>query len=493
MRWVHTSDMHGAEMCRDLKLRLGADVLSDGGDSLQGAAWTQYAHEVGGSNGSHLIAVEMNEMGYDFAVCGNHDVAEGKEVLEKWAKDCAFPVLGANVDAEGVKPYIVMQKEGFRIGVVGLMYWNMVECAAKWVKIVREQEDVDIVVGVFHSGWEGGMDGENLTKRVAEDVDGFDLILYGHDHHAAIHRVKSKVGREVLCVGAGCCGMTAAVVEVNSEEVTDENTVGWKIEAEIVDLSVIEGRMESRETRFPQYKEWLSTPICLLTEKIEEKDSFFGPSTFISLFHQMQMRVTAADVSFASPVNYDSVVEDGELTMRDLFTLYRFTTDVCAVRMTGREVHDVLERSYALWANQMNDSEDDALLMDYILDGGKRKGLKNISLNMLSAEGIDYVVDVTKPAGEKVSITSMSDGREFDAQATYLVAVNSYHCAGGGGMFPKGLKPERIAGDSRMLLQEYLQEQMVYTPKRESNWGFIPKDWTADALTRDRAILFGKE
>lgn len=506
-------------MCRDLKRRLGADVLSDGGDCLQGSAWTCYANEVANGEGRHLVACEMNEMNYDVGVIGNHDIEAGQEVMSRWVKDCEFPVLGANVMAEGVLPYTVLEREGLRIAVVGFVttavkQWiarekwdglemkNLVECARKWVKMVRDEEGADVVVGILHSGWEGGMKDENEARRVAEQVCGFDLILYGHDHHANVHRVRNCAGKEVLCVGAGCGVVAVIDMPLGNEKknVGDcDAAVSGAWRAELVNIS---GMVEKgREERYPEYREWLNMPICELLGPISERDSFFGPSAFITLFHNMQKWATGADVSFASPVNFDSYVEAGVLAVRDLFTLYKFNTELYTMELAGREILGVLEMSYALWTNRMTSADDEALLMDYILDNGTRKGLKNVSLNMLSASGIDYEVDLTKEVGQRVRIKQLSCGVPFSLTATYKVAINSYHASGGGGLLTEGagIAKEELRSrvlsihkqDSRACLRRYLEEMKVYAPCCEHNWRFVPEEWTTEALRRDRLTVFG--
>ena len=58
--------------------------------------------------------------------------------------------------------------------------------------------------------------------------------------------------------------------------------------------------------------------------------------------------------------------------------------------------------------------------------------------NYDSAAGLIYTVDVTKPAGSRVTIASMADGAPFDLAKTYSVAINSYRAQGGGGHLVTG-------------------------------------------------------
>lgn len=496
MRWAHTSDIHGEEVNLSLKQILQADVLSDGGDCLQGSAWTDFAKRVG--TASHLVAEEMNAMQYDVMVLGNHEIEQCGESLSHFIGACRFPVLCANADIEGTLPYTIVEKEGVRIAVVGLVtaavkHWvdsvqicgcvpaDVVESARRWVDRIRNTERADAVFALIHSGWEGGSVGENVVRQVASEVCGIDAILYGHDHHAAIHRVTNPDGREVLCVGAGCLGLTVAVLDITCGDELE-------IEAHIVPAPRV---TESRESRVPEYARWITSPVCTLTNDIDERDSFFGPSSFLALFHDMQFAVTQAEVSLSSPMNFDSCFAKGLMTMRDFFRLCRFNTKLYVLKMKGEGVRQVLEWSYSLWVNTMHSADDEALLMDYVLDNGTRKGLKNISLNMLSAAGIDYEVDLREPVGSRVRILRMSNGAAFDPDGEYHVAVNSYH----GTMLQSHVEcvVDDVWEDYRNCLFEFLKSRTVYEPRTMDNWRFVPEEWTDGALRRDRLTLFSRE
>ena len=74
-----------------------------------------------------------------------------------------------------------------------------------------------------------------------------------------------------------------------------------------------------------------------------------------------------------------------------------------------------------------------------VLNNGKA-WLRNQSYNFDSAAGINYTVDVSKPEGSRVVITGFTDGRPFEKNKMYKVAVNSYRGNGGGGHFTIGCR-----------------------------------------------------
>ncbi len=117
LKWLHTSDVHGALFAYDfltrqptsgglssfyaysqrLKQKWGERlILTDGGDCLQGQP-TAYYHNYIQTAKPHLVASMMNEIGYVAGAMGNHDIETGHDVYDRWRKQLNFPLLGANV------------------------------------------------------------------------------------------------------------------------------------------------------------------------------------------------------------------------------------------------------------------------------------------------------------------------------------------------------------------------------------------------------------
>jgi 2',3'-cyclic-nucleotide 2'-phosphodiesterase/3'-nucleotidase len=243
--------------------------------------------------------------------------------------------------------------------------------------------------------------------------------------------------------------------------------------------------------------------IGTFAEGAATRDSYFGPSAFSDFIHELQLRISGADISFNAPLSFDNRIEKGPVTVADMFKLYRFENKLYVLQMTGKEILGHLEMSYDLWANTMKRPEDHLLLLSEVARGDQqRMGFKNYTFNFDSASGIDYEVDVTKPNGQKVRILRMSDGKPFEMNKFYKVVMNSYRGNGGGELLthgagiPKDSLNTRIiyqsALDLRYYLMEEIERQGTVTPKAASNWKFVPTAWTLPAAERDRKLLFGK-
>jgi 2',3'-cyclic-nucleotide 2'-phosphodiesterase/3'-nucleotidase len=550
LKWIHTSDVHGSLFGYDYLTKRSSRgglasiyaytqdqrhlygdrlILTDGGDCLQGQP-TAYYYNFIDTVSPHLVAEAMNLMGYDCGAMGNHDIEAGHAAYDRWVKDCRFPVLGANVidTSTGepyLQPYLIIKRAGVKIAILGLLtpaipswlpeqLWSglrfddMVESARKWVSLIQEKEHPDLMVGLFHSGYEGGISTpeyvENATKAVAEQVPGFDLICYGHDHKAASYHMKNSNGEDLVVMGPTSQGKRIAEADIFLT-MKKGHVVEKRITASTPNVDG--GRPEDEHfflEKFAKQRqtlgEWVDQPIGRLTKPLWERDAFFGPSEFIDLIHQLQLDLTGADVSFAAPLSFDSRLQAGTIRVSDMFALYKYENFLYTMRMTGREIRDFLEMSYDLWTNQMQSADDHILLLDNNLDNGTRLGLKNVSYNMDSAAGIQYVVDVSKPEGERVRILSMADGSPFDPDRDYRVAINSYRGNGGGELITRGagiphdeLKNRILAStdkDLRFYLMQRIQEQKIITPKKLNCWRFVPDEWAPAAIERDRKILF---
>ena len=197
----------------------------------------------------------------------------------------------------------------------------------------------------------------------------------------------------------------------------------------------------------------------------------------------------------------------GAVTVGDMFKLYRFENMLYTMNITGAEIIKYLEYSYSDWLSTMKGPHD--LMLRFRLDkDGKlllisgRGRLQNPSYNFDSAAGIDYTVDISKPEGKRITVKSFSDGRPFEADKTYKVAVNSFRGNGGGGHFTEGaginareLRSRLISSterDIRYYIMKSIENKKVINPTPLNNWKIIPDNWVKAAAPHDYLLLFGE-
>ena len=504
-------------------------ILLDNGDILQGQP-TAYYYNYIDTVSPHLCSEMMNFMKYDAGNMGNHDVETGRAVFDRWIATCDFPVLGANIiDMSTGKPHLasykVLERDGVKIVVLGMItpaipawlsenLWkglrfdDMEETARKWMKIIREKENPDLVIGLFHAGQEAfkmsGKYNENASLNVAKNVPGFDIVLMGHDHARECKKVMNVAGDSVLIIDPASNGIVLSNVDVTLK-LKDGKGQSKDIKGELTETEAY-GISEDFMKRFaPQYEtvqKFVSKKIGTFTESISTHPAFFGPSAFIDLIHTLQLDITGADISFAAPLSFDAEIKKGDVFVSDMFNLYKYENMLYVMTLSGKEIKDFLEMSYYMWTNRMKSPEDHLLWFKKKPRKGAedRASFQNFSFNFDSASGIIYTVDVTKPQGEKITITSMADGSPFRMDKIYKVALNSYRGNGGGELLTKGsgipqedLKDRIIFStdkDLRFYLMNYIEKKGTMNPKALNQWKFVPEKWTVPAAQRDSEYLF---
>lgn len=198
-------------------------LLFDSGDFSQGSSYYNLF------KGDVEIGL-MNIMHYDAATIGNHEFDFGLDNMARIFKMAEFPVVCANYDFKGtvlediVKPYVVLKRNGLKIGVFGLSpkleglvvkenygsikYLDPVSSARNVVKILREKEKCDFVVCLSHLGWKTG-DEEPSDERLIPLTDGIDVVLGGHTHSyvTPMDMVYNSKGNNVLISQNGKSGM----------------------------------------------------------------------------------------------------------------------------------------------------------------------------------------------------------------------------------------------------------------------------------------------
>lgn len=204
-------------------------LLFDSGDFSQGSAYYNlYKGEVEVSL--------MNEMKYDAATIGNHEFDFGMDNMKRIFSMAQFPIVCANYDFSGtvleglVKPYVILEREGLRIGVFGLSpqmdglvsaenykgvkFEDPVSAAERVVGLLRGQEHCDVVICLSHLGWD--IEGIDDVEVIPATRD-IDVVLGGHSHTYFEHPeiVKNADGKDVICNQMGKNGRYVGVLHLH--------------------------------------------------------------------------------------------------------------------------------------------------------------------------------------------------------------------------------------------------------------------------------------
>jgi len=520
-------------------------LLLDNGDRLQGQPIVNVYNNKDLNETTHIFTDVMNYMGYDATVAGNHDVEPGHIVYDNMLKQANYPWLAANLVNTTTrepyfKPYKVIEKNGAKIVVLGLTtpgvpswlpqelwsgmeYKDMVESAKEWVVKIKEEENPDVLIGLMHSGWDytyGGYD-ENATSNpnavqlVVEQVPGFDVVLYGHDHSPAIHDLN---GAKVL--NAAAYAKSFAVVDINitwDGDKAEKNVTAYQLNS--TDYPVDTDFISKFKVAEDETKQFVQQKVGTFTTTINSMDAAFKDAPFNDLIHELEFDVAKnqlgieVDMTIAAPLQYDVTIEVGDVKYADMWKLYKYDNTFYVMKLTGSEIKKYLEYNYEMWMNQMN-SEDDHLLNfvkdesgNIIMDENGCADTVTRYYNYDSISGIVYTVDLSKEANSRIAIIGIDknldgipdEGVSFDLNKEYKVGINSYRAGGGGGhmMAATGLTKEelpnaRVITSTETGLRDYLlqwiKDKGDVTPRAFNNWKVIPADWAQKGEKKSREL-----
>jgi 2',3'-cyclic-nucleotide 2'-phosphodiesterase/3'-nucleotidase len=509
-------------------------VVLNSGDILQGSMSVYYYNYVDPRD-TYMPFVFLNKVGVDASVMGNHDLDPGMFIIRRaqtFGIALNSELLAANVVFRGtqrrvLKPYTILEKGGLRIAVLGLTtpiltqcakttvldgldILDMLEPARYWMNHIQTREAPDLVIGLFHAGF---MDITPDTKEcllinnpayIAKNVPGFDGFILGHQHKNILERIYIN-DRPVWFVEPGFGGSHVGVIDFEVQKIPGERAKILNSSARLENVSetqvLTQDILDDFRDEMDIIKDVANEVVTVLKDTANCVDALFGSSFFVDITHKVQLKHTGADVSFASLLGVNVLIPPGPLTFSDLLRFYRFENKLVTLNMSGKEIKDYLEYSYNLWTHEMSSPNDMFLTM--IPENQRGSFVFKVPVyNFDSGTGLDYVVDVTKPAGKRVTILRMWSERPFHEDSIYKVAVNSYRFSGAGGHFELGakIKPEELANRSvrtyDIQVRELIRRELVQRDNTDmslcnlyNNWRFIPDNYVHPAKNRETAEL----
>ncbi|GGP33460.1 multifunctional 2',3'-cyclic-nucleotide 2'-phosphodiesterase/5'-nucleotidase/3'-nucleotidase [Streptomyces variabilis] len=502
-------------------------LLLDAGDTIQGTPLTYYDAKVDPITAKggpvHPMAQAMNAIGYDAVALGNHEFNYGIETLRKFEEQCDFPLLGANaLDAKTLRPafppyfvktFHVKGAPPVKVAVLGLTnpgiaIWDkayvqgkltfpgLEEQAAKWVPKLRSM-GADVVVVSAHSGTSGTSSYgdqlphvENAAAHVARQVPGIDAILVGHAHAeiAELRVTNERTGREVVLSEPLCYAERLTLFDV---ELTFERG-RWRVEsvkASLRDAATVED--DPRITRLlgdehAQVVAYVNQVVGTATETLTTVEARYKDAPIIDLISKVQedvVREALAGTEYASlpvlsqasPFSRTSEIPAGDVTIRDLSSLYVYDNTLVAKLLTGAQVRAYLEYSAEYFTQTAAGAPVD---VDKLTNAGGRP-----DYNYDYVSGVTYDIDIAQPAGSRVRNLTF-DGVPVDDGQQFVFAVNNYR-ANGGGAFPHVASAPELWAESteiRTRIAEWATAKGVLDPK-----DFASEDWR---LTRDGTPVF---
>jgi 2',3'-cyclic-nucleotide 2'-phosphodiesterase/3'-nucleotidase len=534
---VHTSDVQGNLFPYDFvnniekeyslmsvysyvsSLRESGDslVLLDNGNSLKGEPLVDYYTYIA-PDSEHIVPTVYNLLGYDAANVGSHDLEAEESVYLDILKKADFPFLSANiVDSQTLEPllepFTIIERGELRIAVLALSspslfspftYLEELEVAQQWVTYIEQTQNVDAIIGLAQS--------ENIVA-LGQKVDGFDIILTNNYQGDAITQVKNPSGEMVYILGAleSAQSVGHATLTFSFDPIIEHYKVSL-IEVENVDMDQWESNPDvislfSQE--FDTMIDWVFSKVGEIEETVSTRDSMFGDSKFVDLLHLVQLAQTGAELSISAPLSNNSTIEKGEVYVQDILKLFTNKEPLCTLNLSGKEIYEILEVSYGNWFNQMSSLNDDLIKFKTDSEGAllynsryNRYEEATSFENYYSLANVNYIVDITKAAGRKVTLRTLTDGSPFEMDRIYTVVMDcrraqkelkQLELSGLSALEAKG----RIVDITQMPLPYFIINEFTKVgyiePTVDNNWLVIPNVWVQRGIKNSYPKLYGDQ
>ncbi len=495
-------------------------LLLDDGDTIQGTPLIYY-YNTQMPDETNPMAVVMNDMGYDAMTIGNHEFNYGQAVLDKFIDDAEFPVMSANIrtadGSEQYTPYIIEDVAGVKVGILGLTtvgipVWekaeniaglrfdDAVEVAQQYVPQMKE-EGADVIIALAHSGthvepadtreegawttdtttWvdKGYADvpDQNFIIKLAEAVPEIDVIMAGHAHAT----IPESTINGVLIVEPSRWGrgVSKVTLKVDSDGNLVEKSGEFLSGTEVVpDQEILDLAKPYQETALAYVDSTIGTATGDFPGAIEARWQDGPLADFINAV-QLDMAEEAgypAQISLAAIFNDTGQFKTGSIKMADVYGVYQYDNTLYVLEITGDILKRALEHDAEYWAQV--DPGTTVTDPSTLVAGDVR------DYNWDLYSGVDYKLDLSKPAGERV-VELMYQGEPVTPDQEFVLAINNYRAGGGGGydMFTEGEVLWKSMSEIRDYMAEYIADKGTLDPQEyyQANWSLLPESIYGEA------------
>jgi 2',3'-cyclic-nucleotide 2'-phosphodiesterase (5'-nucleotidase family) len=473
---LHTNDVHGQVLPRPATWLKDRDPLPDSGGLARVAAYVNEVRAEQRAAGGDVLVVDAGDWSqgtpegavgdgrpfleafalieYDAMCVGNHEFDKGVETFLGHLEAARLPALLANAtDAKGeylagTRPYIIVERAGMRIGLVGLlttgtpsitdhstraMQWRAPEIVL--AEIEKELAGkVDWILPLTHVG----VDGDRVLARAHPDLD---LIVGGHSH-TYLRNGKNEGSTLIVQMGSKASGVGR--VDLWFDPATERIV---KKEARIVNLYE-EPREQYRNKPLERACERLVNVttkhmqgvVGKLAAPLARGRSAFTSSPCGNLVTDAMRARTKADFAFTNRGGLRADLPAGPVTRRYLFQVLPFGNHLVTFELTGRELIALIEDS---------------------VEGRRQTGLEISGAR----------IEVRRTGGGYDVVRVLVGGEAVKASGAYRVTTNSFLAGGGDGF--RELEERKGRVEDPVLLRQMLEEAFdggTLTPPSENRY-----------------------
>jgi len=359
------------------------NFLIDAGDFFQG-------HPIGTVTQGRAVVEYMNAVGYDLLVLGNHEYDIGEDELKKTLSLAEFPILSCNIFSketgklvEYAEPYRMFEKMGLRIAVIGLTTKDTEQMSfpeniknvefrpakpavEKYIKIVREKENADLVIVVGHMGLPyspepayqsryGSDNGEQEERRwgydaqeIAHEVQGIDFMVGGHIHKGIAEPWEDPVTHTLVVQGyayGSGIGHITLKIDSGTKSISGyelpalrEGMMVTMFEDEFIPEPQIAATIEEQRQLAEKGMDEVIGSTNIHLTKDGDAQSLIG-----NMVCDAMVWAADADYAFLNLGGIRGDISKGPITYRDVFNVMPFDNALVIMEIDGKLLKDIIE------------------------------------------------------------------------------------------------------------------------------------------------------
>jgi 5'-nucleotidase/UDP-sugar diphosphatase len=431
--------------------------LLDSGDMFTGTVSAM-------TNGEALLDM-MTLLRYDALGVGNHEFDYGWQAFDRGILRVPFPVLCCNVRHRGTgirfaRPYSIFERNGIRLGVIGVMGTNAarytimpskiteleftdpVEETRKCVAALKDSVDIIVVLG--HMGLPGPMqtDAENEPSiqrpldedlRFCAEVPGIHLYIAAHSHHGLDQPIIHPDTGTIITQTYGYGTRLGRIrLSISNRKITRHDVQLLKVWSDQLPAH------PTVSARMAHYQKALAPRIGPVfgqaSERITRK--YNAESPLGSLVTDAMRKRAQSDVALTNAGGLRADIPKGGIDSARVLDAFPFLNTSVTLALSGGDLRQAIEQGLSLKAG------------------------------MVQASGIQARYDLKRPIGERL-VSLEINGNPVDSEKTYTVTTNSFMTEGGDGYI--SLKKGKLVRTDPLLsevVSDYVKAAKVVSPPR---------------------------
>ena len=391
-------------------------IIVSAGDNYQGSAMSNLLY------GEPVSAV-FKEIGIELSAVGNHEFDWGIDRITKWAEDGEFTFVCTNIydkrtnqPVDWAEPFVIIEKEGVKVGFVGLAtpetayktlkanvenyeFRDPIEVITEWVPKVKDA-GADIIIALTHLGSFQDKEG-SITGEAADlcAVDGVDAVISAHTHQRVSGLVNGKPLVQAYKQGRSFAKLTFIFDEsnklVSAEPFLDNLYKRADTLKDDANMLVVYERYNS------ELDPVLGKVLGKTTVELSH-DRYAGPSLLGEWACEIMKDAAGVQIAMTNGGGLRVPVPAGEITAGILYEVMPFDNTLYTMKLSGADVKANIEH-----------------------------GIMNDDIGWVQISGVRATYNPNAEAGNRITSMVLEDGTPVEMDKFYTVVTNDFMFTGG--------------------------------------------------------------